>query len=57
MLIAAELFRSVSGAPGGVGRALCAKIYHDATFFCAHAPAHQGSLPRCIFCRDRVRAG
>src|SRR5262245_4748937 len=37
MLVAAELFRFVGGSPGTVARALCAKIYHDATFFCAHA--------------------
>lgn len=57
MLLAAELFRFVGGSPGTVARALCAKIYHDATFFCAHARPQEGSLPRCIFCRDRVRAG
>lgn len=56
MLIAAELFRSVGEAPDTRGRALCAKIYHDPRFFCAHARPHEGS-PRCIFCRDRVRAG
>src|SRR5262245_28900817 len=53
MLIAAELFRAVGRAPGA-GRALCAKHYHDARFFCAHV---RSSPPRCIFCRDRVRAG
>jgi aquaporin Z len=57
MLIAAELFRSVGEAADTLGRDLCAKIYHDATFFCAHARPHEGSSRRCIFCRDRVRAG
>jgi aquaporin Z len=57
MLIAAELFRSVGGARNRVGPALCAKIYHDPTFFCAHARPREGSPPRCIFCRDRVHAG
>jgi aquaporin Z len=57
MLVAAELFRAVGRAPDAAGRALCAKLYHDATFFCAHAHAHQGCLPRCIFCRDRVGNG
>jgi aquaporin Z len=56
MLIAAEVFRSVGGAPSTVGSALCAKIYQDATFLCAHARPHEGT-PRCIFCRDRVQAG
>ena len=58
MLLAAEVFRSMGRAPRAGGRALCAKIYHDATLFCASARSHPGTrpLPRCIFCRDRVRA-
>jgi len=53
MLGASQLFLWFGGF---TNTRLCAKISHTWTFFCAHA-RREDNPPRCIFCRDRVRAG
>src|SRR5262245_3429274 len=55
MLVAAQLFRWAGRSRDRAPGALCAKLYHDAKFFCAHALPADGPR-RCIFCRDRGRA-
>ena len=48
MLAAAQVFLWTGGFASTELRGLCAKIYHDASFVCAHARA-EDRPPRCIF--------